>query len=266
MKIEPLQVERIVPKIILWDIETTHNIIAKFNLREEYINFENILQERYVVTASWKELGKRHVDGVSVLDDPTRYAKTPHDDYHVLKTLHDVLSKADIIVAHNGDAYDIKFTEGRMLKHGFSPLPPIRSIDTLKTAKKRFLFNSNRLDYLGQFLGLGRKKDTPKGLWLKVLKAGPDAPDAIRTMLAYNKQDVRLLEGVFNKLRPYMDDHINGHLFGGKGCPRCGSTHIHMRGFQRSITRAYQRFQCLDCGGWFRDVKATATRAASRIL
>ncbi len=30
-------------------------------------------------------------------------------------------------------------------------------MDTLQWAKRRFLFNSNRLDYLGAFLGLGRK-------------------------------------------------------------------------------------------------------------
>lgn len=257
----------VTPKITLWDIETTHNLIAKFNLREEYINFESIIQERYVVSAAWKQLGAKRVEAVSVLDNPKRYKTNPHDDFHVLKTLHDVLSQSDVIVAHNGDAYDIKFTTGRMLFHGFSPLPPIRSIDTLKTAKKRFLFNSNRLDYLGQFLGLGRKKETPKGLWLKVLKAGPDAPDAIRTMVEYNKQDVNLLEGVFNKLRPYMDDHINYHLFGHAGCPRCGSHDIAESPMRHTaITNVYRKLQCLSCGGWFRKKKAEPLQVHTRVL
>jgi hypothetical protein len=49
------------------------------------------------------------VHGVSVLDNPRRYQRNMHDDFHVVKALHKVLSKADVIVAHNGDAYDIKF-------------------------------------------------------------------------------------------------------------------------------------------------------------
>src|SRR4051812_2648154 len=104
------------PRIILWDIETTHNLAAVFKLYgEDYISPENLLQERYIVCASWKVLGGKAVADVSTLDDPKRYKKTPHDDYHVCKTLHGVLSNADVIVAHNGDKYDIKFTEARML-------------------------------------------------------------------------------------------------------------------------------------------------------
>ena len=81
MKSEPLA-PVVSPKIVLWDIETTHNLIAKFNLREEYIPFENVLQERYVVCAAWKTLGQRSVDAVSVLDDAARY----HDGLKLLLT------------------------------------------------------------------------------------------------------------------------------------------------------------------------------------
>lgn len=259
------------PKIVLWDIETSHNLVAAFNLYQDYIQPENILKERYVVSAAWKELGAKTVEAVSLLDDPKRFRKNPEDDYYVLTTLHGVLSEADVIVAHNGDKYDIKFTEGRMLFHGLSPLPPIMKLDTLKTAKARFLLNSNKLDYLAKFLGGKGKKPTPKGLWLQVLQHDPEA---IREMVEYNKQDVSELEFVFNKLAPYMDNHVNRQLFPvgkkkseGETCPRCGSDYVHARGFHRSITQVYQRFQCLDCGGWFRHKKAdTAIKAQSRVL
>jgi hypothetical protein len=113
------------PVIRLWDIETTHNLVAVFRLfGEDYIPHENIVKERYVVTAAWKDLGEKKVHAVSLLDDKKRFKRDPDDDYHVCATLHNMLSTADVIVAHNGDHYDIKFTEARMLKHG---LPPIRS-------------------------------------------------------------------------------------------------------------------------------------------
>jgi transposase-like protein len=74
-------------------------------------------------------------------------------------------------------------------------------------------------------------------------------------MVKYNKQDVVLLAKVFNKLRPYVANHFNRELYGGTGCPRCGSNKIQSRGVQRAITRTYQRFQCQSCSGWFRALK-----------
>lgn len=247
------------PKIVLWDIETTHNLAAVFGLaHNDYINPENLVQERYVVCAAWKTLGKRTVSAVSTLDNPALFKKEPTSDLHVVTKLHEVLSNADVIVAHNGDQYDIKFTEGRMLYHGLPPLPPIVKMDTLKEAKSRFLLNSNKLDYLGHYLKVGRKRPTKAGLWLRVLQ---NDEQAIRDMVRYNKQDVTLLERVFLKLRPYMASHMNRHLFADNGlgstsCPRCGSKRTKSKGLHHSLTQVYQRRVCLSCGGWFRNRKA----------
>lgn len=253
------------PRIVLWDIETTHNLAAVFKLfGDDYINPENIVQERYIVCAAWKMLGEKKVDAVSTLDNAKLYKADPHNDLHVCRVLHSVLSRADVLVAHNGDKYDIKFTEARMLYHGLSPLPPVVKIDTLKVAKDRFLFNANRLDYLGAFLKVGRKKPTTGGLWLRVLQ-GDRA--AIREMVTYNKQDVELLERVFIKLRPYVANHISRQLFGQTvGCPRCGSSKVQSRGVHRATTREYQRFQCQACGGWFRTMKADSKSTTLRVL
>jgi RNase H-like protein len=232
-------------------------------LNEEYIQPENIMQERYIVCAAWKELSEKRVHAVSVLDDPKLYKKDPHNDLFVLKTLHKVLSEADVIVAHNGDSYDLRFTEARMLIQGLDPLPPITKIDTLKVAKNRFLFNANKLDYLGHVLGVGRKKKTSGGLWLRIMNG--DAA-AIKEIVAYNKQDVLLLERVFLKLRPYMDRYLSRGLFGKTGCPRCGSKHVQSRGIHKAITRVYQRFQCQACGGWFRAMKNNENPQEYRLI
>src|SRR6266853_1744902 len=96
------------PRIILWDIETTHNLAAIFRLFEDYTSHENILQERYVVSVAWKVLGEKQVHAISVLDDPKLYAKDPHNDKYVIESFHKILSGADAIVGHNADAYDLK--------------------------------------------------------------------------------------------------------------------------------------------------------------
>lgn len=252
------------PKIVIWDVENSHTVAAVFQLmNNDYISHENVLQERYLISASWKLLGEKKVHSVSVLDDPKLFRKDPHNDRHVVETLHKVLSEADVIVAHNGDNFDIKLTEGRMLFHGLPALPPIPSIDTLKVAKSRLLLLSNKLDYLARFLGFGKKIPTRNELWLQVLQGDKKA---IEEMVKYNKHDVVLLEKVFLKLQPYCANHINRQLFGLEGCPRCGSKQYQSRGFHRAISRTYRRFQCNSCHGWWKSTKPEGKATSSRVL
>lgn len=238
------------PKILYWDIETSLMPVAVFQLaHNDWIDPSSILQERYVICACWSWNDEAKIHSVSVLDDPKRYRKNPHDDFHVIKVLHEVLSQADVIVHHNGDSFDKRYVDTRILAQGLEALPPVPSIDTYKTAKSRLLLASNKLDYLGNLLKVGRKIKTESGLWMKVLNG--DA-DAVQEMVSYNKQDVRLLRDVFKKLQPYISNYMNRELFGGDGCPRCGSTKIQSRGIHRAISKVYRRFQCQECGGWFR--------------
>lgn len=242
------------PRVLIYDIETSLQPVAVFQLAgNDWIHPENILAERHLVSVCWKWLGEDKVRSVSLLDDPKRFARDPHDDKHVCKVFHDVLEEADYIIAHNGDSFDFRYLKTRMLFHGMSTLPPISSIDTYKVAKSQFMLNSNKLDYIGHLLGLGRKKSTPNGLWLDVLRG---EKKAIRVMVDYNKRDVTLLEDVFKKLVPYIPNHISRELFGGEGCPRCGSHKFQSRGLHRAISKVYRRFQCNKCSGWFKSAKA----------
>lgn len=238
------------PRILIYDIETSLQLAAVFQLaKNDWIDPDSLVTERHVISVSWKWLGEPKVHSLSLLDDPKRFARDAHDDTYVVKEFYKVLLEADVIVAHNGDSFDYKYLKTRFLKHGLPALPPVTSIDTYKTAKSQFNFNSNRLDYIGKYLGIGGKVHTPKGLWMDVLRGDRKA---IKIMVDYNKRDVTLLEAVFLRLRPFMPNHINRELFGGLGCPRCGSTHIQSRGTHKAISRIYKRFQCQTCTGWFR--------------
>jgi hypothetical protein len=44
------------------------------------------------------------------------------------------MDEADIICAHNGDAFDIKKINSRLITNGFKPPSPFKTIDTLKAA------------------------------------------------------------------------------------------------------------------------------------
>ena len=75
------------------------------------------------------------------------------------------------------------------------------SIDTLKMARAGFKFNSNKLDYMGDYLGLGQKIKTEFNLWKDITLK--NCPIAMNKMVKYCKRDVTLLEEVYNKLQPY---------------------------------------------------------------
>lgn len=257
------------PRVLFYDLETSLQTVAVFQLGgNDWIRPENLLTERSIICAAWQWLGEDKIHTVSVLDDPKRFAKDQHDDYHVVKTIRDVMAEADVIVAHYGDSFDNKYVKTRTLKHGLDPLPPYVSIDTKKIAKQVFYFNANNLDYIGKFLGIGSKIHVPGGLWLKILRGGPDAVQAIKTMVTYNKGDVALLRKVFMKFRPYIPNYVNRELFGNTGCPRCGSKKVQSRGTYYAQTRTYRRWQCMgECKGWFRTLKADAGSATkNRVL
>lgn len=253
------------PRLLYWDIETSLELAAIFDLKHnDWIDPSSLVTERYIICASWQWEGEKSVHSVSVLDSPKEYGKDPYNDAYVVQTLHKILSEADVIIGHNSDSFDKPYLDTRILYHGLSPLPPIISIDTYKIAKHKFRFNSNRLNYLGKYLGLGGKKETKSGLWMDVLKGDKNA---IEQMVVYNKRDVSLLRDVFHKLQPYCASHINRQLFGQKeGCPRCGSKHVQSRGTHRAISRTYQRWQCQACGGWYRTMKPIVERTSTRVL
>lgn len=135
-----------------------------------------------------------------------------------------------------------------MVSLGLPPPAPYKQLDTKKIAKKYFSFTSNKLDDLGRYLGIGQKLDTGGyGLWLGCEEGDPKA---WKKMKRYNKQDVVLLEEVYLKLRPWIANHPA--VDNRDNCPKCNSANMQKRGYGFNKTSKYQRFQCMDCGGWSR--------------
>ena len=126
-------------------------------------------------------------------------------------------------------------------------MPDFVSIDTLKQSRSGFNFNSNRLDYIGKFLGVGRKKDTGGfGLWKSVTL--DNDRDALAKMVDYCEQDVRLLQRVHAQLIPYTKSKSHwGVAAGGTRltCPECGREKYKVN--QRRISGAGVRVVQLQC-------------------
>lgn len=231
------------PRILLWDVETSPIVATTWTLFKPHLSHENIIEESTIISAAWKWFNEDEVYAASVSP------KRPKNDKGLIEEIYDVLKSADVLVAHNGDKFDLRKFNARAIYHGLKPLPTIPTIDTLKVARKIFAFNSNRLDYLGHFLCNTGKIPTTYNLWLRVMDGDEKA---LAEMLEYNKMDIIVLEKVYEKLRPYIKNHPNASLFteGEQVCPTCGSSSLQKRGFTFTRTVKRQRFQCKECGAW----------------
>ena len=236
------------PRTLFIDIETAPLIIAAWQLWEA--NAVWVERDTYILSFSAKWADEKKVRTFSLPDFPA-YRKDPHNDRDLVGRLFSFLDEADIVVAHNGDRFDIPKINARFAIHGLRPPSPYKSFDTLKLARK-FKFDSSKLDNLGRYLGCGRKVvTTGADLWRRCTSDKYDRK-AWKRMVRYNEMDVRLLERVYLKLRPWSTTHPNMAALTEKPCcPVCQSNHIQRRGFNLARTKKTPRFNCTSCGNWF---------------
>ena len=209
-------------------------------------SIDAIEKDWIMLGAAWKWLGDKETKSVSVSP------KRPENDYQVIEILHTVLSDADMLIGHNSDAFDYKKFNTRAIKHGFHPISPKKTVDTLKLARKHFKFTSNKIRYIANYLGVEDKDESPD--WVKCISGDEEA---LRYMRQYNRQDVITTEQVYLKLRGYHQTHPDIGLLirdvtGSEvhTCPKCGSTSIQSRGKMYTVRTTKNRYSCNDCGGW----------------
>jgi hypothetical protein len=235
-------------RILIYDIENTPSIGFTWGKYDQTVI--QFTQEWYMLCFAYKFLGDDEVQVVALPDFKKEYRADRTNDYRVIKRLHELYSEADIVIAHNGNRFDQRKTNARLLVHGFDPPTPYKQIDTCLVARKYFNFNSNKLGDLGEILGLGTKADTHGfGTWVGCMAGDKQAWSVMKE---YNARDVDLLEQVYLKLRPWMDGHPNVGLLSGQldACPKCGSSAMTRQGFKRNRTTTVQQWKCGDCGGW----------------
>ena len=210
------------PKRLFYDIETSYNIVKAWRIGYNInLNMEDIIQERAIITIAYKWEGE---------EDVTVLSWDKGCDKKIIEDFVKVMADADELVGHNLDRYDTKFIMTRALKHNISVLPKYQSTDTLKLAKKHFMLNSNKLDYIAQYLGIGHKtKHRGLSMWDDIILRND--PQALEEMIEYNVQDVFLTEQVYHKLMEYSLPKVN-HASKQTGdkhtCPQCGSDHAEL--------------------------------------
>jgi len=233
-------------RILILDIETAPNIAYVWGAWKQNVGQKQWLEKSHIMSFASKWLGE---DEIFYMDNRSNNNKG------IVTVLYELLNQADIVVAHNGQRFDLPVIIGRGVVHDLTPPSPYFVVDTFQVARRELRLVSNSLANLCEDLGLPMKQDLKKfpgfQLWLECLKGNDEAWDE---MEEYNKHDVVSLEALYLRLRPYVRNHPNvSRDDTNVACPKCGSGRIQYRGYY--YTRAglcYRRFVCLDCGGWNR--------------
>jgi predicted RNA-binding Zn-ribbon protein involved in translation (DUF1610 family) len=234
--------------ILFLDIESSPNTAHVWGLFKQNIGINQLLDSSYVLCWAAKWYGEKEIHFDSVYQSSSR---------KMLRGIHKLLEKAEAVVHYNGTRFDIPTLNKEFVLHGMKPPAPYNQIDLLKVARNKFRFPSNRLDYVADALGEGKK--TPgigHELWIRCMN---NDPDAWEMMEEYNKNDVILLERVYERFKPWIKGHANFSLFRENlVCPNCASEVVTKRGFAYTSTQKYQRYVCGECGNWFRGGKSLA--------
>ncbi len=233
-------------RVLLFDCETSANLSYTWGKYEQnVIAFE---QEWIILSIAYKWLDEDEIH-VHALPDFPLYKKDKDSDKELVGKLWEVMNEADVIIGHNARKFDVKKANSRFVINGYGPPSPAKVVDTLCMARKYFGFNSNKLNDLGQTLGLGEKVETGGFKLWRSCMAGD--LKAYKLMKKYNAQDVALLEKVYLKLRTWDTGHPNlGILNEEDACHKCGSMNTQKRGYSYTKLCRYQRIFCMDCRSW----------------
>lgn len=234
-------------RILAYDIERTPASGHVWGVWQQNIGLSQLIQPGETVSfaARWVDEPKKNIV----------FKSTFHDGKEeMLSALWRMLDESDAVLGYNTVGFDNKHVNTEFALRGWAPPSHSKQIDLLRVVKKQFRFISNKLDFVAQELGVGKKvAHEGFGLWLKVMEGDVKAWERFRR---YNEQDANLLVDLYNRLLPWIDSHPNVNLHGGDGCPKCGSNRLQKRGHRPTSVGLYQRLQCQACGAWSRSGKA----------
>ena len=248
------------PNILIFDIETAPVQSYVWSLWKQNIYIDQIESDWFMLSWSAKWLFETEIYS----DVLTPKEALAEDDSRIAKGIWEFIDKADIIIGHNIAGFDIPKLNTRWIVNGLQPPSPYQMVDTLKEAKRHFLFSSNKLDFIARILGTEMKMDAGGfETWIGCLKG--DA-DSLKHMETYNRKDINVSEEVYVKIRPWIKAHPNLALYYQDDmhrCRNCGSTNLKFdKGFYVTPLNKYSTVRC-ECGAIGRVRKTALTKNKS---
>jgi hypothetical protein len=184
--------------ILYIDLEVSYSLTYSYGLKvpSKYISPENLQKSYFIIAWSASYVGESKIYHDIVTPEDAKL----WSDAKILPRLYELMLSADIIAGHNVDGYDIKRANTRFVMNNMDAVTGKKTLDTLKIARSKFAFESNKLDYICEVLGLDGKDHISSEEWKKVMQ-GDEA--VLRHVSRYNIRDVRQGKKVLARLQSY---------------------------------------------------------------
>ena len=184
------------PKILVVDIETAPAELWGWGMFKQNFGVNQVKADPYILCVGAQWLGDK---------DVMMFSKWEHGTLGMLQAISDLITEADMIIGKNSEKFDVPWLTTEFTKHGVELPPPTTHLDLEKTARKHFRFLSNKLEYIVEYLGVGKKMDTGGfELWRDVMDG---VESARRKMLRYCARDVKITGKLYLKMRRAIPNH-----------------------------------------------------------
>jgi len=252
------------PKILLFDIETAPMVSYTWGMWKQNIGLNQIIEDWCVISWAAKWLYASDIMGDVVT--PKEILK--RDDKRVCKSIWKLFEEADVVIAHNGDKFDIRKLNSRFFIHRMKPTSPYRSIDTLTQSRRNFAHTSHKLDYISHLVSKKGKLATDFTLWDRCCRGDKEA---LEYMFKYNKEDTLILEEVFVQIAPWMKSAPNMALYYESeeavcASVACGSDDLTDCGDYYTGVARYTSYRCNKCGAIMRSRKSNVSKEEKSAL
>jgi hypothetical protein len=227
-----------------------------WKLWKQEVHPSQIKDDWYLLCFGYKWLDEEEIKVIS-LSDFRGYRSGKDCEHKLVHALYLLLDEADIVIAHNGAAFDVKKINAKFLEYDYQRPAPYKVIDTLKIARRNFRLTSNKLDYIAKFLSYkGKLEHEGMSLWIKCMEGDKDAWGRMKE---YTAQDIDQLEKVYLSLRGWDSSHPNLSLYPDddkRRCISCGSGNlILLEKDAYTNVSTFDCFRCTDCGQVMRSRK-----------
>jgi hypothetical protein len=226
------------PRVAVCDIETLPGVAYFWRLYDDFIGIKQIISETCMLSWAGKFLNEPDI----VYDIMTPKEAINKDVKRIAKSAWEFLSRADVVIGHNFQGFDVKHLNTAFLEYGLPPLKFV-VVDTLSVARQNFKFDSNKLEFINNKLGIRNKIDNDGFPLWKACHAGDK--EALSTMRDYNIEDIYATEDLYYRFRPYIKN-FNVALYNEINtyqCPVCGSEKLHSNG----VYGKWESLRCENC-------------------
>lgn len=240
------------PKILVFDIETSPIIARVWGLRDQNVAL-NQIKEDWAVIAFAAKWFKDPAYKTIYLDQ--RNAANPLNDKALLQVLWHLLDEADIVITQNGKNFDSPKLNARFLINGMKPPSPYQHLDTYQIVRRIAKGTSNKLEYWTNKLNVKYKKLLHNKfpgmeLWNECLAGNIKAWDEMKR---YNIHDVLATEEFYMKIRAWTPASMPAAYLVPDvevQCDKCGSSQVQFNGYHVTKKYTVRRIHCQACGGW----------------